>query len=66
MNKNVGTNDKIIRILLATAVGVLWYMGKISGTVAIVLGVGAAVFLLTSVINFCPLYALLGISTAKK
>ncbi len=55
--------DRIIRTALAILVGVLYFTGQISGTVAIVLGVLAVIFLLTSVISFCPLYAAFGISS---
>ena len=65
MKANMGTIDRIIRTALAILVGVLWYSGQISGTVAIVLGVLAIVFLLTSVVSFCPLYAPFRISTRK-
>lgn len=65
MPKNMGTVDRTLRILIAAAVGVLWYMGKISGTLAIVLGVFAVVFLLTSFVGWCPLYKPLGLSTRK-
>lgn len=66
MEKNMGSTDKAIRILIALIVGVLYYSGIISGTTALVLGIFAAVFVLTSLISFCPLYLLLGISTCKK
>lgn len=62
----MGTIDRIIRTALAVLVGVLWYSGQISGTVAIVLGIIAIVFLLTSVVSFCPLYAPFRISTKGK
>lgn len=65
MQKNMGTVDRTLRILIAAAVGVLWYLGKISGTLAIVLGAFAVVFLLTSFVGFCPLYKPLGLSTRK-
>lgn len=65
MKANMGTIDRIIRTALAILVGVLWYTGQISGTVAIVLGIIAVVFLLTSFISFCPAYALLGISSRE-
>ena len=65
MNKNMGTVDRTIRTLLALAVGVLWYTGKIGGTLAIVLGVFAVVFLLTSFVAWCPLYMPLKLSTRK-
>lgn len=66
MKANMGTIDRIIRTALAILVGVLWYSGQISGTVAIVLGIIAVVFLLTSVVSFCPLYAPFRISSKGK
>lgn len=66
MKANMGTIDRTIRILLALAVGLLYYFGYISGTVAIVLGVIAGIFLLTGIVSFCPLYVPLGISTRKQ
>jgi len=66
MKKNMGGVDRIIRIIIAIVVGVLYYMGTISGTLGTVLLVVAGVFLLTSFINFCPLYSILGINTGKK
>ncbi len=66
MTKNLGTPDRIVRLLLAVAVGVLMLTGTISGTLAVVLGVLAAVFLLTGAAAFCPLYALLRISSRPK
>ena len=66
MKKNMGTTDKAIRILIAVVIGVLYFTNIISGTLAIVLGILAVVFLLTSFINFCPLYLPFGINTSKK
>lgn len=66
MKKNMGNLDRTIRTLLAILVVVLWYTGVISGTVAIVLGALAVVFLLTSLISTCPLYMPFGLSTRKK
>lgn len=65
MKANMGTLDRAIRIILAIAVGVLYYFGLISGTVAIVLGIIAIAFLLTGIVSFCPLYLPFGISTRK-
>lgn len=62
----MGTADKLIRILAAIVVLVLYFTNVISGTVAIVLLVVAGVFILTSFISFCPLYLPFGISTRKK
>lgn len=61
----MGSTDKIIRILIALVVGVLYFTNVISGTLAIVLGAFALIFVLTSFISFCPLYMLLGINTCK-
>lgn len=65
MKKNMGTVDRLIRTLLAISVGVLFFTDRISGTLAIVLGVFAVIFLLTSFVGWCPLYTPLGISTRK-
>jgi len=66
MKKNMGSADRIIRTLLALVVGFLWYFDFISGTVAIVLLVVAGIFLVTSFLGFCPLYALLHINTCAR
>ncbi len=66
MKKNMGTLDRIIRVALVVLVAVLYFTGVISGTLAIILGILAAVFLLTSLIGVCPLYMPFGISTKKK
>ena len=63
MKKNMGSADRIIRVIVAAIVGVLYFTGIISGTVGIVLLVLAGVFVLTSLISFCPLYAPFGISS---
>ena len=66
MKKNMGTVDKTIRIFVAAIVALLYFTGVITGTWAIVLMVLALVFVITSLISFCPLYSLLGITTRKK
>ncbi|WP_045753434.1 MULTISPECIES: YgaP family membrane protein [Sphingobacterium] len=66
MKKNMGTVDKVIRILVAVVIGILYFTNVISGTLAIILGALAAVFVLTSFISFCPLYLPFGISTFRK
>lgn len=65
MKKNMGNADRIIRLAAAIAVGILYGLGYISGTLAIVLGVVAAAFFATSLVGWCPLYLPLGISTCK-
>jgi len=59
----MGTVDKTVRIIIAAVVAGLYYAGTISGTLGIVLLVLAGVFVLTSLVSFCPLYTLFGIST---
>ena len=66
MKKNVNSTDKVIRILLAVVLGVLILTNQVAGTLAIIFGVLAVVLLLTSFLSFCPIYALLNISTLKK
>jgi uncharacterized membrane protein YtjA (UPF0391 family) len=66
MKANMGTVDRVVRTVVALAIGVLYFTGKISGTVAAVLGFFAVVFLVTSLVSRCPLYAPLGISTRKE
>ncbi len=63
MIKNMGSTDKMIRLGVAAVILILFALGKISGTLAIVLGIVAVIFALTSLINFCPLYKVLGINT---
>jgi hypothetical protein len=65
MKKNMGSVDKIIRLLLAIVIGVLYFTEVITGTLGIVLLVLALVFFLTSFIGFCPLYYPFGIKTCK-
>jgi len=66
MKKNMGTTDRSIRTLLAIVVAVLYFTKQISGTAAIILGVFAIAFLLTSFVGFCPAYLPFKISTRKK
>ena len=66
MKKNMGTIDRVIRLVLAIIVVILYMSGSITGAVAIILGILAVVFIITSLIGFCPLYVPLKISTIKK
>jgi O-antigen/teichoic acid export membrane protein len=66
MKKNMGTADKAIRILIAVVIAALYFTNVISGTLAIILGILAVVFVLTSFIRYCPLYMPFGINTSKK
>lgn len=66
MKKNMGSADKIIRVIVAAIVAILYFTGIVSGTIGIVLLVLAGVFVLTSLISFCPLYLPFGLHTNKK
>jgi hypothetical protein len=66
MKKNIGTIDKVIRILVAVVIAVLYFTNVISGTLGIVLLVLGVVFVLTSLVSVCPIYLALGLSSAKK
>ena len=65
MTRNMGTADRVIRTLIALAVIALFFMGKLSGTLAIVLGIIAVAFLVTSLVGWCPSYLPFGLSTRK-
>jgi len=65
MKKNMGSADKIFRLIVAAVLVILYFTNTISGTIGIIALVIAAVFVLTSVVSFCPLYTLLGINTCK-
>ncbi|MPR31848.1 YgaP family membrane protein [Salmonirosea aquatica] len=63
MKKNMGITDRIVRTVLAITAIALYATGTVSGTLGIVLIVLSAVFLLTSLMSFCPLYTMVGINT---
>ena len=65
MKKNMGSADKIIRLMIAAIVAILYFTNVLTGTVGIVMLVLAGVFVLTSLISFCPLYAPFGLSTCR-
>ncbi len=66
MKKNMGTVDRVIRVLLAVVVLILYLTGNITGLAAVILGIIAVIFVVTSIIGFCPLYVPFKISTIKK
>ena len=63
MTKNLGSIDRILRIVLGIAFGVLYFTGVTTGTLGIVLAVLGGIFIATSLISWCPIYAVLGIKT---
>lgn len=66
MKKNMGNSDRIVRVLTAVLIAVLYFTGILSGTWALILGVLALIFIVTSFMSFCPLYLPFGIRTNKK
>jgi len=66
MKKNMGNMDRVVRILVALVVIVLYFTHQINGTLAIIGLVISGIFILTSFISFCPLYLPFRISTRKK
>lgn len=65
MKKNMGTTDRVVRTVAALGIAALYFTGRISGVWAVVLGIVAVAFLLTSTVGWCPVYAPFGISTRK-
>ncbi len=66
MKQNMGLIDKVLRILVAIVIAALFFAKVISGVLAIVLLIVAGIFILTSLIGFCPLYKPFGMDTTKK
>ncbi len=65
MKKNMGSTDKIIRFILAAIFVALGYFKVVEGTMTMVLYALAGIFVVTSFINFCPLYTIFGVNTCK-
>ena len=66
MKKNVGSVDRIVRLVLAAVFAVLYITKTVNGTLGVVLIVFGGILAATSIMNFCPLYRLLGINSSKK
>jgi hypothetical protein len=66
MLKNMGNADRIIRISLAILIVIFYLAGSVSGTTAVILGIAAALFLITGSVGVCPAYLLFKINTNKK
>ncbi len=65
MMKNMGNADRIIRVMVAALMTGLYFGGVVNGTLGIILMVASGIFLLTSIVSFCPIYALVGLNTCK-
>lgn len=66
MDKNVGKIDKLVRVLVALLLVGLYFSGILSGVLGYILLAVAGVMILTGLVNFCPLYSLLGVNTCKR
>jgi len=66
MKLNMGSWDRIIRLLVTLLVVILLITGVLNGTLAVILGIIAIIFFVTSVTGFCPLYVIFGVSTKKR
>jgi hypothetical protein len=65
MKKNMGSADRIIRVLAAVVLIALYFGNVVTGTLGIVLLVVAGVFIATSLVSFCPMYLPLGLNTCS-
>lgn len=65
MKKNMGAADRIIRLLAAAVFAYLFFAGIVTGVIGIVLVILAGVFVLTSLIGFCPLYTIFGLNSGR-
>lgn len=66
MKQNMGSTDKILRIIIALVLAWLYFSGTVTGTLGLILVVLGGVFVLTSVVGICPLYIPFGISTCSR
>ena len=66
MKTNMAMADRVIRSIIAVVIVVLYFTGVLNGTLALILGLVAVVFLLTGIISFCPIYRLFGLSTVRE
>lgn len=66
LKKNMGTADRIVRLLIAVLIAVLSFTGKLPGIAAIIFGIVAVAFVVTSIVGFCPAYVPFTLSTGKK
>ena len=63
MKKNMSNTDRLVRVIIASVIATLYLTNVISGTLGLILLILAGVFVATSLISFCPLYAIFGLST---
>lgn len=66
MKKNMGAADRLIRLVVAAVIVILYFTQVITGTLAVILLIFAGIFVITSLVSFCPLYLPFGLNTGKK
>ena len=66
MKRNIGSIDKILRVVLALLFGILYFTGMITGILGLVLLILGGIFIITGFLGFCPLYTLFGINSCKR
>jgi glucose uptake protein GlcU len=66
LKKNMGTSDRIIRLVVAAVIAILYFTGNLSGLAAIILGILAIIFIVTGLVGFCPGYLPFGLTTRKQ
>ncbi len=66
MKKNMGGLDRTLRVIVAIIIAVLYYQKILTGTLGLVLIILAGIFILTSLVSFCPLYLPFGLKTTKE
>jgi hypothetical protein len=68
MKKNIGSIDQIIRYALAAIIIVLFLLNVVTGLLGYILLAVAAIFIVTALLNFCPIWWIFGLKTnaAKK
>jgi len=65
MKANLGSTDKMVRIIVAIIIAILFFTNVIAGVLGIILLILAGVFVITSLVSFCPIYAIVGLRTNK-
>jgi hypothetical protein len=66
MKKNIGSADKIVRLLLAVVGLVVYFTGTVTGIWGLVILIVGVILGLTALINFCPIWAAVGVNTSSK
>jgi len=66
MKQNMGSADRILRVIIAAVLAWLYFSGTVTGTIGIILVVLGGVFVLTSLVGFCPLYTIFGMNTCPR